>query len=280
MQNDRIKLHYLIGDVHRGGHDVHRVAANLRSLLWETGAFDVTMVCDFPSTRFSDRPISDIGFDDYFRRDLIREADVIVFNCGNYRFNDPAEQEILCRAVSDGAGFVFLHGDHPCYWAEVGMKPFPEIEKMAMAMWREPTSHGDYADCRVTIRDHEHPITAGLPDFDTRDELFCGLKNVYGVPARALATAYSDPAVLSRHGQPGTGRDEPVLLTGQYGRGRTVNLVLGHVWPFNTKHGMGEETMRSFAPRPLRQMFVRACEWAARGEAVRTADYDGRGIMR
>ncbi|MBR5365021.1 MAG: ThuA domain-containing protein [Clostridia bacterium] len=274
-----IRLHYLIGDVHRGGHDVHRVAANLRVLLREAGGFDLTYVCDTKMTPFSPEPISDVTFAEYFRRGMIDGADVIVFNCGNYRFNTPEEQKILTEAVAGGVGFVFLHGDHPCYWAEVGMKPFPEIEKMAMLMWREPTSHGDYGDCHVTIRDHAHPITAGLGDFDTRDELFCRMKNVWGVPAHTLATAYSDKAVISRHGQPGTGEEEPVVLVGQYGQGRTVNQVLGHVWPFYTMHGMGENTMRSFAPRALRQIFVRSCEWAATGDTVRTRDYDGRGVL-
>ena len=50
-----IRLHYLIGDVHRGGHDVHRVAANLRVLLGEAGGFDLTCVCDTKTTPFSRR---------------------------------------------------------------------------------------------------------------------------------------------------------------------------------------------------------------------------------
>ena len=274
-----IRLHYLVGDVHRGGHDVHRVAAGLRTLLDEAGAFDLTVVCDTKNTPFSDRPLSDMTFAEWFRRGMIDSADALIFNCGNYRFNTPEEQKILSDAVAGGLGFVFLHGDHPCYWKEVGMKPFPEIEKMAMAMWREPTSHGDYADCHVTVRNREHPITHGLPDFDTRDELFCGLKNVWDVPAEALATAHSDKNILSRHGVPGTGNDEPTLLVGQYGKGRTVNHVLGHVWPFYTCHGLGENTMLSFAPRSFRRMLVRSCEWAVSGSCVLTEDYDGRGRL-
>ena len=275
----KLRLHYLVGDVHRGGHDVHRVAAALRTLLDESGAFDLTVVCDTERTPFSDRPLADIGFDAWFRRGMIDSADAVIFNCGNYRFNEPGEQKVLEDAVAGGCGFVFLHGDHPCYWKEVGMKPFPEIEKMAMYMWREPTSHGDYGDARVTIRDREHPITRGLPDFGTRDEIFCGMKNVWDVPSKILATAYSDKNVISRHGMPGTGNDEGVLMTGQYGAGRTVNHSLGHVWPFYTKHGMGENTMLSFAPRPFRQMLVRSCEWAAAGTCERTEGYDGRGIL-
>ena len=48
-----VRLHYLIGDVHRGGHDVHRVAANLRVLLREAGGFELTYVCDTKTTPFS-----------------------------------------------------------------------------------------------------------------------------------------------------------------------------------------------------------------------------------
>lgn len=268
----KIKLHYLIGDVHLGGHDVHRVARNNKILLDNSGAFDLTMVCDGPG-------LGDIGFDEYFADNMIEDCDAIIFNCGNYRFNTPQEQRILENAVSSGKGFVFLHGDHPCYWVEAGMEPWPEIEKMAMLMWREPTTHGDFGNHHVTIKDSEHPITRGLEDFDTRDEVFCTMKNIHNVPYQVLAAAYSDPTVISRHGQPGTGCDEPIALVGQYGKGRTFNQVLGHVWPYYTGHGLGENTMVSFAPRQFRQMFVRGCEWVATGSVELTKDFDGNAVL-
>lgn len=267
-----IRLHYLVGDVHLGGHDVHRVARNNRILLDAAGAFALTMVCDDPC-------LGDVNFDQWFAGELVRQCDAVIFNCGNYRFNNRAEQQLLEEAVAGGTGFVFLHGDHPCYWVEAGMQPWPELEKMAMLMWREPTTHGDYGSHQVTIRDHGHPITRGLPDFSTRDEVFCTMQNIHNVPFTTLATAYSDPVVISRHGLPGTGRDEPVALVGRYGQGRTYNQVLGHVWPYYTGHGLGENTMASFAPRAFRQMFVRGCEWAATGRVDRTANFDGEAIL-
>lgn len=269
MQN--IRLHYLVGGVHTGGHDVHRVArANCR-LLAAAGGFTVTVVCDGPG-------LGDIGFTEYLAGGGLERCDVIVFNCGNYRFNTPAEQRLLEQAVRGGAGFVFLHGDHPCYWPEAGMQPWPELEKMAMLLWREKTTHGDYGAHHITLNDR-HPITCGLPDFDTRDEVFCGMQNLQDVPLTVLATAYSDPAVVSRHGLPGTGRHETVAAVGRYGRGRTYNQALGHVWPFYTGHGLGENTLASFAPRPFRQMFVRGCEWAATGDVQRTAAFDGEAAL-
>ncbi len=269
---EKIKLHYLVGDVHIGGHDVQRVAKNNRILLEKAGAFDITMVCD-------DTRIGDCTFDAYFASDAMEEAEVFVFNCGNYRFNCPDEQHRLENAVKNGAGFVFLHGDQPCYWSAAGSARWDEVEKMAGLMWREPTSHGDYANAHVTIRLPDHPITRGLSDFDTKDEVFCGCVNCHGVPLTTLATAYSDPEVHSRHGLPGTGQDEPIAVTGQYGRGRTFNFLLGHVWPFYTGHGLGENTMLSYAPRQVRIMFVRACEWVVTGNTVRTSDFDGEAIL-
>lgn len=264
-----IRLHYLVGDVHLGGHDVYRVAENNRKLLKRAGIFDILTVCDDPE-------LGDLSFDRYFAGDFMENCDVFVFDCGNYRFCVKEEQERLERAVAAGAGFVFLHGNHPCYWEQAGMTPWAELEKMAGLMWREHTQHGDYADARVTIRMPEHPITRGLSDFDTRDEIFCRCDNPHQVPLEVLATAWSDPAVRSRHGLPGTGYEEPVAVTGRYGKGRTYNQLLGHVWPFYTGHGLGENTMYSFRPVQFRIMFVRACEWAATGEVRETADFDGQ----
>ena len=93
---------------------------------------------------------------------------------------------------------------------------------------------------------------------------------MHGVPLQVLASAYSDPDVVSRHGLHGTGAWEPMVAIGQYGQGRTLNLLLGHVWPFYTGHGIGEDTMLSWKPKQLRQIFVRACEWTATGDTKMT----------
>ena len=76
---DKIKLHYLIGDVHKGGHDVHRIAKANYMLLQEAKVFDVLRVCD-------ESTIGDITFDQYFEADLIKQADVFVFNCRGIYF--------------------------------------------------------------------------------------------------------------------------------------------------------------------------------------------------
>ena len=123
----------------------------------------------------------DMGFDEYFDRGLLNGA-TIVFNCGNYRFNTPGEQRLLEEAVAGGAGFVFLHGDHPCYWVEAGMQPWPELEKMAMLMWRSPPPTAITATITFPLSCRTTPITRGLADFDTCDEVFCTMQNTRRAP--------------------------------------------------------------------------------------------------
>jgi type 1 glutamine amidotransferase len=265
---EKIRLHYLLGDVHSGGHDVHRAARCALRLLEAAGCFEVLVVCDSPA-------LGDMGFDRYFASGKIREAAAFIFNCGNSRFNVRSEQEQLEQAVEKGAGFLLMHGDHPCYWPEAGMAAWEGFERLAGFLWREKTSHGDFGDFHISITG-DHPIVKGLSDFDTRDEVFCTMENPRRVPYQALAAAYSDPAVVSRHGQRGTGCQEPVAIIGGYGKGRTYNQGLGHVWPCYTGHGLGENTLVSWMPLQFRIMFVRACEWIASGKVEQTAAFDGK----
>lgn len=273
LDMEKIRLHYLIGDVHMGGHDVHRIAGNNKALLDRAGIFEVTMVCDDPG-------LGDLDFDTYFAGDGMENCDVIVFNCGNYRFNTKEEQERMERAVAGGTGLVFLHGEHPSYWPAAGNVRWEGLEKMAGLFWRESTSHGDYHTFEVKMERKEHPITRGLTDFITKDELFCHLENPQGVPFEVLAGAYSDPEIISRHGLPGTGAVEPTAVILNYGKGRVYNQILGHVWPYYTGHGLGENTMLSFAPEQFRTMFVRGCEWAATGKTEGTKHFNGKIKLR
>jgi hypothetical protein len=84
-------------------------------------------------------------------------------------------------------------------------------------------SHGAQHAFRVTIRDTVHPITKGLPVawMHCQDELYSTLRG----PAEnltVLATAYADTA------KGGTGENEPMLMTINYGKGRVFHTALGH----------------------------------------------------
>jgi HEAT repeat protein len=127
--------------------------------------------------------------------------------------------------------------------------------------------HGDQHAFLVVNRDTSHPITEGLPDkwMHARDELYSLLRGP-GENMHILTTAYSDPATR------GTGRDEPILFTVTYGKGRIFHTVLGHA--------MGD------GPPPAMQCvgfivtFLRGAEWAATGKVTQEIPGDFPAVLR
>ena len=80
------------------------------------------------------------------------------------------------------------------------------------------------------------------------DELYATLRGP-GENMHIIATAFSDPA------NKGTGRDEPILITLDYGKGRVFHTTLGH--DISALSCMGFITT-----------FQRGTEWAATGKVT------------
>ena len=122
-------------------------------------------------------------------------------------------------------------------------------------------SHGPQHEYLVSARKADHPILKGLPVawMHGKDELYSTLRG----PAKnmeILATAYADTS------KRGTGRDEPMLMTLTYGKGRIFHTAMGHV---------GKE-----ANHPATECvgFIvtlqRGAEWAACGNVTQTIPLD------
>lgn len=84
-------------------------------------------------------------------------------------------------------------------------------------------SHGKFHAFKVVTRNKKHPITKGLPEvwMHNEDELYDRLRG----PAEnmeVLATAYS------AKDKNGTGRNEPMMMTISYGKGKIFHTTLGH----------------------------------------------------
>ncbi|MDR3050173.1 MAG: ThuA domain-containing protein [Oscillospiraceae bacterium] len=241
------------------GHDVNRISQVLAGWLRASGLFEPTVAGTPPEAAMS------IGA--FMKQPaLVADTSLFIFVCPDDAWCDPADRRALEAAVAGGTPVLFWHGLHPTY------RDWPEAEKMIGLLWRQTASHGDFNTCRVSIQEKHHPITAGVPDFDTEDELFCTLENVRDVPVTVLATAYSDAGRKSRWGHPGTGAHEPVLTAGRYGKARTVNFILGHIWTHYTGHGLMENTTIALQPPQIRTLFLRSCEWAVRGDVIDTRD--------
>lgn len=121
-------------------------------------------------------------------------------------------------------------------------------------------SHGPRHDFEVRTRIADHPITKGLPSrwMHASDELYQQLRG----PAKnmqVLATAFSDTSFK------GTGRDEPMLMVIDCGRGRIFHTALGH----------GDE---GGGPAMQCTGFIvtlqRGAEWAATGAVTQEVPFD------
>jgi uncharacterized protein len=179
------------------------------------------------------------------------------------------------RYVREGGGFVSIHmadnsfPDWPGYNRMIGLGgwagrdersgPYAYIEGDRLV--RDPSpgpggSHGVEHRFRVVVRDPDHPVTRGLPPVWTheRDELYDRLRG----PAEGmsvLATAQSDRATG------GSGREEPVLLTISYGKGRVFHTTLGH-GPYSRECVGFIVTLQ------------RGAEWAATGDVTQRVPSD------
>jgi type 1 glutamine amidotransferase len=126
----------------------------------------------------------------------------------------PAARENLRRFVANGGGLVLTHFACGAWYGE-----WPEFKNLAGRAWFGPNGgrqHDPHGTFTVNIKDPDHPVTAGLKDFQTLDELYTCLEG--DAPIRVLATAKSSV----------DGKDYPMAFVCEYGKGRVFHSPLGH----------------------------------------------------
>ena len=219
-------------------HDWRRSAPFCKELLEGTGRFSVDLTED-PASALADA-------------DALKQCALFFLDYNGPLWGEPAQTNFT-NAVAAGTGVVVLHA------ADNAFAGWTEYEKMVGLLWREGTGHGQFHPFAVTIRDEAHPITRGMAGFTLWDELYHRLVHLHDVPYQVLATAYSDPATG------GTGQDEPVMVTTQYGKGRVYHSVLGHVWPGDPNGEYKGASMITFENPGFQQQLLRGAEWAAGG---------------
>jgi type 1 glutamine amidotransferase len=213
----------------QNNHDWKSTTPKLVAILKESGRFDVS-VTEEPGKLT-------IGF--------LQPYDVLLSNWNAFGLDPTASEwpEEAKRAYLDfvlkGKGHVAIHAGSASFpgWAD--------YRQLTLATWKDgQTSHGPIHEFPVRIEGVRHPVTAGLEPFKIKDELW----NAPGLAegAEVLASSYS----ASDKGE--TGRWEPAVLAGRFGKGRSLTILLGH----------DAEAMDNSG---FRALLLRAVEWAATG---------------
>lgn len=203
--------------------------------------------------------------------------DVVVSNFGWETFEWPEEtKQSFETYMKNGGGFVVVHaannsfGDWDAFNKMIGVGGWGDRPHKGQfqlyyndknQLVRAPSdgaasSHGPEMEFVLTSRAPEHPIMKGLPKKwkHTKDELYDRLRG----PAEnvtVLASSFSD---VEGNAQPwalenkGSGREEPLLMTIDYGKGRIFHSALGHM----------DYSMESVG---FITTFQRGVEWAATG---------------
>ena len=231
----------------------------LKLELEETGLFRVDVVTAPPSK----------GDLSGFRPDFGKYQVIVL----NYDAPDwPAGlKELFEQYIRNGGGLVSVHAADNAFagWKDYnemigvggwrnrneGAGPFWFFEAGKLRSDSSPGaagSHGARLPFQLTSRAPENPILKGLPAtwMHQGDELYAALRGP-GKNMTVLATAHSDPA------NKGTGRDEPILITLSYGKGRIFHTTMGHDIPALSCVG-------------FIATFQRGTEWAATGKVTQT----------
>ncbi len=180
-----------------GAHKWRDTSLQTAAILEQTGQFDVK-VCE------------DVGI---FESSSLDKYDVIVLNYGFWDEPDPSDKGKagLLEYVKSGKGLVSLH------FSCSSFQDWQEYRELLGRVWvKDVGGHGPRSVFKVKITNTEHPITAGVSDFEMDDELYAKLSG--DAEIEVLATAYSDWSQ----------QVEPLLFVKHYGEGHVVHNLFGH----------------------------------------------------
>lgn len=189
----------------------------------------------------SDRFEVTIGKDkEVFASPNLSDYDVLILNFGFWSEKDPSDKAKagLIEYVKGGGNVVALH------FACSAFQDWKEYGEMLGRVWVKGVGgHGPYGQFTVNVKAADHPVTKGLKDFKTEDELYAKLSG--DAEIHVLATADSE----------WSGKTEPIVFAKSYGKGRVLQNVLGH----------GIDAKQNPA---YQQLLRRSVEWAATGKVT------------
>ena len=211
----------------------------------EFDKYDV-VVLDYNGDRWSAE--TDSAFLQYVRNG----GGVVVYHAADNAFADWDEFNWIV-ALGGWEGRNEKHGPY-CYWENGGL-----------VLDETPGhggSHGQQREYAMYCRNAVHPITKGLPDnwMHGKDEMYDSMRG----PANIKDLLYSGKAEKETGG---SGKEEPLVFTVDYGKARIFHIMLGHCGPT-------AEDNPAMQCAGFQTLLLRGAEWAATGEVTQSLPAD------
>lgn len=123
-------------------------------------------------------------------------------------------------------------------------------------------NHGQQREYNMHCRNAEHPITKGLPDnwLHGRDEMYDSMRG----PANIGELLYSGQTDAETGG---SGREEPLVFTVDYGNSRIFHIMIGHA-------GDTLEDNPAMQCAGFQTLLLRGTEWVATGTVTQEVPAD------
>jgi len=216
---------------HHPAHPWQETSSLIKSAIESNGDFYVDI-----STNIED--LSQYDLDDY---------DALILNYSNWENPNAlseASKNSFINYLKQGGGLMVLHFANGAFHFSLpnaGESDWPEYREIVRRVWDHDadSGHDSYGEFSVNISNSKHPITSGVKDFSTFDELYFNQKG--DQPVEPLFSARSTV----------TGNDEPLAWSYNYGKGRVFQTLLGH-------------DAKSFSAPEFQLILSNAVNWVAR----------------
>lgn len=203
------------------GHVWKETSAEIKKILEADKNMQVTLVTE-PNFLADDKLFGyDVAVFDF------RNADPLSRDESVYE----KDQTNLLKFLEQGKGLVVVH------WASGAFAFWPEfVNVVGRAQQNHHDKRGPFT---VRIIAKDNPITRGISDFTTDDELYYDFR-IGNRPVTVLAVAHANTIDL----------DSPMAMTVQYGNGRVFNTPMGH-------------DVKALQTPEVRELIRRGTAWAA-----------------
>lgn len=192
-----------------------------------------------------------------------------------------ATRNAFVEFVRNGGGLVIYHAADNAFtdWEEFNRMialggwggrdeksgPYCYLEDGELVLDNTPGpggNHGQQREYNMHCRNAEHPITKGLPDnwLHGRDEMYDSMRG----PANIGELLYSGQTDAETGG---SGREEPLVFTVDYGSSRIFHIMIGHA-------GDTLEDNPAMQCAGFQTLLLRGTEWVATGKVTQEVPAD------